>query len=119
MKRYNKWLDSFFESWKLLEGVKTVDLFSEDVKYFETPLGNPCSSIEDVKELWIIVPINQRNIEYSYDIICSNDNVCVVNWDMTRTINQKKQTINGIFQISLDDNGLCNYFKQWRYTENN
>ena len=53
MKNYIAWLNSFFESWKMLEGVKTVNLFSDDVKYFETPSGHGCESIDAVKELWI------------------------------------------------------------------
>ena len=65
-----------------------------------------------------IVPLNQSNIQYSYEIVVSNDNVCVANWKMTRIINGNKQFIDGIFQISLNDDNLCNYFKQWRYTEN-
>lgn len=27
-----------------------------------------------------------------------------------------KQEIDGIFQISLNDEGKCTYFKQWRFT---
>lgn len=118
MKKYVEWLNSFFESWKELEGIKTVDLFSNDVLYFETPSGSVCESIDAVKELWAVVPSNQSDIRYSYEIIVCNDAVCVVNWKMTRRINGNKQFIDGIFQICLNDDNVCNYFKQWRYTEN-
>ena len=38
---------------------------------------------------------------------------------MTRTMTKtnQKQEIDGIFQISLDENELCSYFKQWRFTK--
>lgn len=41
---------------------------------------------------------------------------------MTRVENQviaissSYQDIDGIFQISLDEEGKCTYFKQWRFT---
>lgn len=115
---YTNWLNLFFDSWQKLEGIKTVELFSNDVKYYETPNGKMCDSIDEVKALWEIVPKNQKNIKYSFKVIISNEEVCIVNWEMTRTINEIQQFIDGIFEIRLNDNNLCNYFKQWRYTEN-
>lgn len=37
---------------------------------------------------------------------------------MTRIMTKTniKQEIDGIFQISLDKDGKCSYFKQWRFT---
>ena len=117
MSKNKKWLVDFFESWKNLEGEKTVDLFSKDVKYYETPNGEPCKSIEEVYDLWRIVPNNQSNIKYDFSIICEDKDFCIVNWTMTREINGAFQFIDGIFQLSFNSKGLCNFFKQWRYTE--
>lgn len=37
---------------------------------------------------------------------------------MTRIMTKTNETqeIDGIFQISLNDEGKCTYFKQWRFT---
>lgn len=115
-KNYTLWLDSFFKSWQSLEGTKTANLFAKDVKYYETPQGQPCDSFDEVRLLWAVVPTNQCDIEYAYSIVCETNDVCIVNWQMTRTIDNQMQFIDGVFQISLDDNDLCCYFKQWRYT---
>lgn len=115
---YEKWTKDLMDSWSFLEGQKTALLFSKDVKYYETPMGEPCNSWEDVVKLWEVVPNNQKDITYKFHILCCNNNVCVINWQLERIFipNNEKQIIDGIFQISLDDKGLCNYFKQWRYT---
>ena len=41
-----------------------------------------------------------------------------LDWQMTRTMtaNNTKQEIDGIFQISLNEDGKYTYFKQWRFT---
>lgn len=118
---YLAWMNKFMESWKDLDGVKTADLLSKDVKYYETPNGNPCASWEEVLDLWKIVPDNQKDIDYSFKIICYSNEFCVINWKMKRVfiseLGESKQCIDGIFQISLNDDGKCNFFKQWRYTE--
>ena len=116
--RYLTWATKFFESWKNLEGVKTTELLSEDVEYYETALGEPCRMFEEVIELWRVVPSNQANIAYTFNIVAYNEDRCVINWKMSRTLNGEiEQKIDGIIVFSLDSENKCSYFKQWRYTE--
>lgn len=119
---YYEWMTNFMDSWKDLDGVKTTNWLSKNVKYFETPDGDPCSSWDEVLALWVVVPNNQKDISYSFQIVCSTEEVAVINWKMTRTLittaGNVKQKIDGIFQVSLDDENKCNYFKQWRHTIN-
>ena len=117
-KVYDDWIEKFMMSWKNLEGVNTVRYFSKDCKYYENPLDNPCSTFEEIEKLWEVVEENQKDIEYTYEILCYNEDVCIVNWKMKRLFipNNTIQSIDGIFEIKLNKDGLCNYFKQWRYT---
>ena len=117
-EKYEKWTKEFMDSWKELDWKRTLELLSEDVKYYENPIDRPCSSFNEVVKLWEVVADNQKDIEYKFNIVCYTEDVCIVNWQMTRvmTKNNQKQEIDGIFQISLNENGLCTCFKQWRYT---
>lgn len=121
LANYSEWITKFMDSWKSLDGEKTAELLSKDVEYYETPNGTPCASWEEVLELWRVVPQNQRDISYSFNIVCYSQEVCIVNWKMERVfikgLGASKQYIDGIFQISLDNNGKCKFFKQWRHTE--
>lgn len=116
-ERYLGWAKRFFESWKNLEGVKTTELFAKDVEYYETALGAPCSSFDEVVKLWAVVPNNQSDISYSYEIVAFNEERCVINWRMSRIVNNTSQRIDGIIVFALDDDNKCKFFKQWRYTE--
>ena len=115
---YEKWTKNLMDSWSSLEGSKTALLFSKDVKYYEAPMDVPCNSWEDVAKLWGVVPNNQKDITYRFNILCCTNDICIVNWKLDRIFipTNEKQRIDGIFQISLNNEGLCNYFKQWRYT---
>ncbi len=119
-KNYYEWMDGFMESWKNLEGERTIEWLSTDVEYYEAPDGDPCDSIQDVAALWAVVPKNQKDITYSYDIICKDDRFCVYNWRMKRTLvtqdGELRQRIDGIFQVALNDENKCMFFKQWRST---
>ncbi|MFA5023932.1 MAG: hypothetical protein WC523_03190 [Patescibacteria group bacterium] len=47
------------------------------------------------------------------------ENSCVVNWQVERILfpQNEKQIIDGAFVFSLNNENLCNYFKQWRTVE--
>lgn len=122
MKNYEAWMKNFMDSWKALDGKKTTEWLSKKVHYYETPDGEPCKSWDEVLDLWIVVPKNQRDIEYSFKILCETEELGVINWRMKRVLitneGEKKQRIDGIFVISLDEDNKCTFFKQWRHTVN-
>ena len=118
LNKYDKWTKDFMDSWKNLDWRRTLELLSQDVEYYENPIDAPCSSFDEVVKLWDVVAENQKDIEYKFEIVAFNEKTCIINWQMTRTMTKTNvnQEIDGIFQVSLNDEGKCNYFKQWRFT---
>lgn len=119
MKNYNKFLTSFMDSWKNLDGAKTCDLMADKLEYFENPIDKPLTSKEQVMPLWAIVPENQKEISYSGEILFENNESCIYHFKMKRmmTKTNKVQDIDGIFEIKLNNENLLTYFKQWRFTK--
>jgi len=123
VKDYQHWLNSFMESWKNLEGEKTVDLMAENCIYYEYPTDAPATSKEQIKKWWAVVPHNQKDISYSGKILFENDENCFYHFTLNRTrLNKKdkswgKQIIDGIFEIKLNNDNLLTYFKWWHHTK--
>lgn len=117
-EKYEKWTKEFMESWKELDWKRTLETLDKNVEYYENPIDKPCQNFEEVTNLWNIVADNQKDISYEFEIISYNEDTCIVNWQMTRTMtkSETKQEIDGIFQVSINDEGKCIYFKQWRFT---
>lgn len=117
-KRYQDWMDEFMNSWKELNWKRTLNTLDKNVKYYENPLDPPCKDFIEVTNLWNVVADNQKDINYQYKILSYTDELCIINWQMTRTLipSNIRQQIDGIFQISVNEEGKCTYFKQWRYT---
>ena len=118
LEKYNNWTKEFMESWKELDWKRTLKILAKEVKYYENPIDEPCKTFEDVINLWNVVADNQKDINYKFDITAYGENTCIINWQMTRTMTDTntKQEIDGIFQVSVNDDGKCTYFKQWRFT---
>ncbi len=104
------------DGWKNRDVKAVMKTISKDCKYYETVFDEPCSSFDEIKKLWEVVPENQKDIEYDYKIILEDEKYCIVNFFVKRTLIPSGTIVNmdGIFQISLDENGLCSFFKQWR-----
>ena len=117
-EKYDKWTKEFMESWKNLDWERTLKTLDKKVEYYENPIDPPCSSFAEVINLWNVVADNQKDIEYKYKIISFNEKTCIINWQMKRTMTKDniRQEIDGIFQVSVNDKGLCTFFKQWRFT---
>lgn len=113
--KYNNWIKSFMDGWKNRDVEAVMKTISKDCKYYESVFEEPCSNLNAIKKLWEVVPTNQKDIEYTYEILSENDNFCLINIKVERTVlpSEVRQKINGIFQVSLDKDGLCSYFKQW------
>lgn len=117
-EKYENWIKEFMESWKELDWERTLTTLDRNVEYYENPIDDPCKSFEEVTNLWNVVADNQRDIDYQYKIVAYNNDFCIINWQMTRTMAQTntKQQIDGIFQVSVNEDCKCTYFKQWRFT---
>jgi hypothetical protein len=114
------WLSKLGEAWADLDPQKAANLFSKDVEYYESALKSPCENWEQVFDLWKVIPINQKDVIFDFDIIIVSENLCIANWRVERILlpENTRQKIDGIFVFKLNDDGLCNYFKQWRTIEN-
>jgi len=119
-KSLNIWLEKFGDAWCNKDIDLIMSLFDkENITYFESVFNPPVISWREVKKLWEVVPINQKDITFNYEIISHSENQGIVNWKVSRLFipTNENQEINGIFQIRLNKNNQCIFFKQWRMTK--
>jgi len=111
------WTQAFGTAWINRDVDAVMQLIDRgDIRYYESVFSPPCTRRDDVKKLWDVVPQNQKDITFDFQIVACSDIYGIVNWQVTRTLlpSGEKQEIDGIFQIGLNDKGLCTFFKQWR-----
>jgi len=115
-KKFKDWFQKLGEAWTERDPHQAANLFSKDVEYYESVFDSPCENWDKVLNLWKVVPTNQKDVTFDFEIIATKNDLAVANWKVTRTLlpTNQKQIIEGIFVIKLNDEGRCNYFKQWR-----
>lgn len=119
-EKFKIWLDKFGKTWSDKNVDQVMDLFDQsNIAYYESVFNPPVTSLDEIKKLWQVIPENQKDITFEYKIISSSENEAIINWKVSRFFipTNENQLIDGIFQISLNEQGLCTFFKRWRSTK--
>lgn len=111
-----RWFTKLGKAWENRDPQAAASLFAENVQYYESPFSDPCANWDEVLQLWLVVPNNQKDVQFQHDVLMVKNNLGVAHWKVSRTRlpGNEREDIDGIFLVSLNDDGLCTLFKQWR-----
>ena len=92
---FEAWLRKHGKAWSERNSKASASLFSKDCMYYETVFEEPCKSWDDILKLWLVVPNNQKDITFDFEIIAVSDNFGIANWRVTRILlpSDEKQLI--------------------------
>ena len=118
-KTLNNWLKTLGEAWVTRNPEMIGSICAEDVKYYEHPFEEPRLGRDAVVAEWQSVPNSQKDITFDYDVIGIASDIGIAHWraSFTRMPSEKKDTLDGIFTVKLDENGLCTEFHMWWVTK--
>lgn len=114
-KIFSNWFERFGQGWEKLDPDIVLKLFSEDVLYYENGFESVNGKAK-VRELWEVVPSNQKDVVFKFDILFNEADKCAVHWEVNRLRlpGFDKESLDGVFVITLNKDGLCTEFRQWR-----
>lgn len=114
-KRFFSWFQKLGNAWVQKNPEAVLMLLAEKFLYYETPFTKPFTTKKEIHLLWQEVPKSQKDIRFSHEILSVIKNTAIAHWkaSFTRIKNNKKANLDGIFLITLNQEGLCTLFKMW------
>lgn len=111
---FDNWLKNLKKIWETKNPDAVIDICADKFFWYETPFDKPLTKREQLLKEWQSV-LQQDDIHITYDILSINENIGIVNWHaaFTRLPSKEKVELDGIFQVSLNDQGKCTEFRQW------
>jgi len=108
------WLDKLVDIWESRNPGAIIDQCADKFLWFETPFDKPITTKEDLLKEWESV-LAQKDIVVTYTLLSVEDNTCLAHWTatFTRVPSDENVSIDGIFQVTLDEQGKCTKFRQW------
>lgn len=118
-KMFEKWLDDLGEAWVSRNPNIAASLCAENVKYYEHPFQNPAIGREEVRSIWLDVPRTQKDVNFESSTIMVKGNTGIARWkaSWTNIKDGSRSELDGIFLVTLDEQGLCKEFHQWWVTK--
>jgi hypothetical protein len=105
----SQWLDAFNNYWLTYNIDFVMDLFTDDVEYWETPFYK-LESKEHLKQEWQAI-LSQKDIKHQTSIFSSTaDNKHAIIWNLSYLKNGILYESAGTYLIGLNNKGLCNFF---------
>lgn len=106
----NKWLEKFESSWRAKDVATVLELFTDEVEYWETPFKK-VNSKSELTEEWSAIQ-SQENLVVTTTVFNSEGNKHSVIWGITYDKDGVQQVWSGVYLIELNNEGLCKYFQQ-------
>ncbi len=109
------WLEAYGRAWKGRDPEAAAALFSRDALYYETPFVAPAQGRDGVRAYWTQATRNQADISFSYEIISVSKGRGIARWQAryTRRSSGANATLDGMFLLEFDDDGLCRELREW------
>jgi len=105
-----EWLKEFKLRWLEADIDSILDLFTDDVEYWETP-HKRLASKQEIKDEWAV--INSQNKKKLFlKEFSSNNGKHTVLWSLKYEDNKGSHNWAGTYLLELNENGQCNYFHQ-------
>ncbi|HMQ96245.1 MAG TPA: nuclear transport factor 2 family protein [Candidatus Saccharibacteria bacterium] len=105
----NKWLEHFSKHWADHNIDAVMDLFTDDVVYWETPYYK-LDSKNHLRQEWQAIS-TQYNIIHQTEIFNSSvDNKHAIIWKLSYVRDDEIHESAGTYLIGLNKDGLCDFF---------
>lgn len=105
------WLHEFKAGWIEKDVHRVLDLFVDDVEYWETPFKKLDKKIDMFNEWQVIT--TQSNLDINLSVYSKESNKCTVKWTLSY-VDSDSATQNwaGTYLVEINDDGKCIYFYQ-------
>jgi SnoaL-like domain len=112
---FESWLDAYGQAWENRNPEAAAALFNESGTYQVTPFLEPMRGRKAIFEYWSEVARTEKDIRFGYEILVVKDELNIARWSASfvRVPPGLQTKLDGIFLISLDEEGRCKSLQEW------
>lgn len=109
------WLGRYEVAWESRDAGLAASLFTADATYHEMPFDAPLAGRDAIRDYWLRVTADQRDIDFRARPIAVSGNTGIAEWTATFRLASSGATIdlNGVFVLAFDAAGLCTALREW------
>jgi SnoaL-like domain len=112
---FKSWLEAYGKAWESRDAEAAAALYTENGTYRVTPFVEPMRGRKAIFEYWSNVARTEENVQFGYEILVASRELNIARWSASFVIVPQglKTKLDGIFVISLDEQGRCTSLREW------
>jgi ketosteroid isomerase-like protein len=114
-QRLESWLDAYGRAWETRDADAAAKLFTEEGIYAWGPFHEPIRGPEAIHEAWVNATARQDQLRFGYEVLAMTEDGGIARWwaSMFALPSRTPTRMEGIFLVSLADDGRCEVFREW------
>ena len=118
--QFGSWVSALGQAWVDCNPDAAANLFPLELDFHETPFGPNVKTREQIRELWMEVPVAHKNIEFRSETITFDitTRTGIAHWSakFERIPSGKIAELDGIYKVVFNAKGEVVEFRQWYNT---
>jgi ketosteroid isomerase-like protein len=112
---FKSWLEAYGKAWESRDAQAAAALYTENGTYRVTPFVEPMRGRKAIFEYWSNVARTEENVKFGCEILVASRELNIAKWSASFVIVPQglKTKLDGIFVISLDEQGRCTSLREW------
>jgi hypothetical protein len=109
------WLVRYKQAWEQRDSAQAAALFTDTAPYHEMPFDAPKAGRTGIRDYWVTVTADQRNVAFKSQVIAVNGQTGVARWSasLTSAASGARVELDGVFILKFDGTGLCSELREW------
>lgn len=111
---FNRWMDAYGRASMENDAKASVELFSPNARYYETPFDEPMVGRKAIYQYWLNGAKTLKDKASSYEILSVKDNVGISRWQsrFTDITSGRRFELDCLFVVEFDED-RCSMFREW------
>ncbi|HEX9707324.1 MAG TPA: nuclear transport factor 2 family protein [Steroidobacteraceae bacterium] len=115
IEQFTLWLRAYQAAWEGRDAAAAGRLFTDDARYFWTPLVPPQNGPAEIAAAWDAAVSSQRDVRFAFDVFAVSGPTGFATWraDFVRQPDQFRVRIEGVLSAEFAPAGQCRVFREW------
>ncbi len=115
LTQFDSWLRHYGRAWEEKDAKAFGRLFSEDARYYWTPLDAPKRGRGEICRAFDDAVATQQDIHFFHEVLSVTDAQGIARWKcrFQRRSTDADVRLDGVLTVRMGEDGLCREFREW------
>ena len=112
---FQQWMETYGRASAENDPQASANLFAENARYHENPFDEPITGRAAIHAYWDKGARNLKDKESTFEILSVEANRGIARWQSKFTVAEsgKRLALDCLFVVEVNDEGLCQSFREW------